>query len=104
MTTVHPELAGGDGGFQAELERVVAALGGRAPIALFGLGTIGLVAAGPHGRCNGFEVRAGLVVQQPGQPGHPVGTLRAQMQPAATRPVVVVEQAVGIEVVGDPLA
>ena len=43
-------------------------------------------------------------VQQSGQPGHPVGPLRAQMQPAAARPVVVVEKAVGIQVVGDPLA
>ena len=80
------------------------ALRRRALVALFGLGTIGLVTAGPHGRLDGFEVCAGLGVQQPGKPGHAVGPLRAEMQPAAARPVLVGEKAVGIQVVGDPLA
>lgn len=106
MAAVHAELAGADGGFEAELEGVVAALGRRALIARLGLAirTIGLVAAGPHGRFDGFEVGAGLGVQQTGQPRHPVAPLRAEVQPAAAGPVDVVEKTVGIEVVGDPPA
>ena len=40
----------------------------------------------------------------PLQPGHAVGPLRAHVQPAAPSPVLVGEQTIGIEVVGDPLA
>ena len=62
-----------------------------------------LVAAGPHRGLDGLEVRAGLRVEQSGQPRHAVGALRAEVQPAAPGPVLVAEQAVGIEVVGDAL-
>jgi hypothetical protein len=104
VTAVRPEFARCEGCFEAEFERVVAALSGCALVALVGRGAVGSVPAGPHRGFDGFEVRAGLGVEHPGQPRHAVGPLRAQMQPAATRPVVVVEEAVGVEVVGDPLA
>src|SRR5581483_11031137 len=102
MTAMHTELAGGDRGFQAQFERIVAALGGRAGIALIGLG-VRLVTAGPHRRFDGFEVRAGFRVEQTAQLRHPVRALGAQAQTPAPGTVVVVEVAVGVEVVGDAL-
>jgi len=73
-----PLVSGRDGGLQAEFERVVAPLRGCALVARFGLGAIGLVAAGPHGRFNGFEVSAGPGVKQSVQPGHTVRPLWPQ--------------------------
>ncbi len=79
MAAVHAEVPGRDGGFEAEFECVVAALGRCALIAPFGLGTVGLVAAGPHGSFNGFEVSAGPGVKQSVQPGHTVRSLWPQV-------------------------
>jgi len=62
------------------------------------------MAAGPHRGFDGFEVRAGLGVQQSGQSRHAVRSLWAQVQSAAARPIVVGEKAVGIQVVGYSLA
>ncbi len=103
MPAVYTEAAGCDGGFQAKLQRIVAALGRTAVIASFGT-VIGLVTARPHCCFDGFEVRAGLRVEQSGQPRHAVGSLLAEVQPAATGSVLIAEQAVGIEVVGDALS
>ena len=108
MTAVHTEATGCNGGFQAELQRVVAALGGAAVIAGLGIAVrvgvgVRLVTAGPHRGFDRLEVRAGLRVEQSGQPRHAVGPLPAKMPPAAAGPVVVAEQAVGVEVVGDAL-
>ena len=100
---VYAEAAGCDGGFQAKLQRVVAALGGAAAVACLGV-FVRLVTARPHCCLDGFEVRAGLRVEQAGQPRHAVGSLPAEVQPAATGPVLIAEQAVGIEVVGDALS
>ena len=63
-----------------------------------------LVTARPHRGLDGLEVGAGLRVEQAGQPRHAVGPLLAEVQPAATGPVLIAEQAVGIEVVGDALS
>lgn len=106
MTAVRPEPAGRDGGFEPQFERVVAALGRRTPVASFGFASrgVGLVAAGPYGRFDGFKVSLGLGVKQPGQPRHAVGPLRAQVQPPAPGAILVVEEAVRIEMVGNPPA
>ncbi len=99
---MHAETARGDGDFQAELERVVATLRRRALIACPRIAAaFGLVTAGPHRRCDGLEVGAGLGIQQPGQPRHPVDALRPQVQTAAAGAIDVAELAVGIEIVGD---
>ena len=102
MAAVYTEAAGCDRGLEAELQRVVAALGRAAVVACCRAG-VGLVAAGPHRGFDGFEVRAGLGVEQSGQPRHTVGPLLAEVQAAATGPVLIAEQAVRIEIVGDAL-
>ena len=102
MPAVYTEAAGCDGGFQAKFQRIVAALGGAAVIARLGT-FVRLVTARPHRGLDGLEIGAGLRVEQAGQPRHAVGSLLAEVQPAATGPVLIAEQAVGIEVVGDAL-
>ena len=73
-------------------------------IAAVALGIVGLVAAGPHGGLDRFKVRAGLGVDPSAEPRHVIGPLRAQVQPAAPGAVLVGEQPIGVEVVGDALA
>ena len=63
---------------------------------------VGLVAAGADGGVDRLQIGAGLRVEPAGQSAHAVGTLRCQVQPAAAGAVVLVEQAVGVEVIGDP--
>ncbi len=61
------------------------------------------MAAGPHRRFDGLEVRARLRIEQPRQPGHPVESLRTQVQTAAAGPILIGEEAIGIEVIANPL-
>ena len=102
MPAVYTEAAGCDGGFQPKLQRIVAALSGAAIIACFET-FLRLVTARPHRGLDGFEVGAGLRVEQAGQPRHAVRPLLSEVQPASTGPVLIAEQPVGIEVVGDAL-
>src|SRR6202042_912359 len=99
---VYTEAPGCDGGFQPKLQRIVAALSGAAVIACLGT-FVRLVTARPHRGLDGLEVRAGLRVEQTGQPRHAVRPLLSEVQPAPAGPVLVTEQPVGIEVVGDAL-
>src|SRR6185437_1504087 len=68
VAAVYTEPAGSDGGFQAELQRVVTPLGRGAIVARLGIAALGLVATRPYGGFNGLEVGPGLRVKQPGQP------------------------------------
>ena len=102
MPAVYTEAAGCDGGLQPKLQRIVAALAGAAVIACFET-FLRLVTARPHRGLDGFEVGACLRVEQAGQPRHAVGPLLAEVQASAAGPVLIAEQPVGIEVVGDAL-
>src|SRR6201999_3400246 len=102
MTAVHAEAARANGRFQSELQRVMAALGGAAAVMRFGV-FVTLMATGPPRGFDRFEVRPTLRVEKTGQPRHAVGPLLAEVQATAPGPILVAEQAVGIEVVGDAL-
>ena len=68
---------------------------------LVGLVAVGLVAAGAHGGVDRLQIGAGFGVDPARQPAHAVGALGAQVQTAAAGAVVLVEQPVGVEVIGD---
>ena len=59
------------------------------------------MAAGAHGGVDGFEVGAGFGVDPAGEAAHAVGALWSQVESTAAGAVVLVEEAVGVEVIGD---
>lgn len=62
------------------------------------------MAAGPHRSFEGFEIGPSLGIQQTGEPRHPVGPLWAQVHTATAGAIGFGETAIGIEIVGDPVA
>ena len=62
---------------------------------------IGLVATWAHGGVERFQVGAEFGVDPAGKVAHAVGALPGKIQSTAATTVVLVEQAVGVEVVGD---
>ncbi|OBI85041.1 hypothetical protein A9X00_28505 [Mycobacterium sp. 1245805.9] len=103
VPAVGAEVPAADGGAHREFEGVVVALGGAAGVTLLRRGGVGLVAPGAHRGGDGFEVGAGLGVEQPRESGHAVGALRAQAHRPPPCSVFVGEGAVGVEVVADAL-
>ncbi len=85
---------------KSELQCVVTALGGSAGVARV---VVRQVTSWPHRGFDGLEICARLRIEQTGQPRHPVWPLRAEAQAASPGVILVAEQSVGIEVVGNSL-